>query len=138
MLKYILIFLIYLKTHSLVLNINYFTLGVTANTSDIMSLLSYHSVNTNNMTTMLYTDTSNKNHLILFSYNYTQNYTSIITKITLPTVVNTNYQQRTAAFNTMNGTNTTFIFFSSTLLVKYNNNFTANASLAASSGQTFI
>jgi hypothetical protein len=76
------------------MDINYFCMPANP---DVTQFLSYHTVNSNNLTSILYTDTSNKNHLILFSYNYTQNYAAILKKIGLVTTLanmNLNYQQR--------------------------------------------
>jgi hypothetical protein len=50
-------------------------------------------------------------------------------------VTNKVFAQRTAAFNPMNGTNTTILIFNSSLLFKFNNNFTTSTNFTTNSTQ---
>jgi hypothetical protein len=92
------------------------------------------------MSTLLYFDSTLKYLNIAFlSYDYTKNYTAILNVINITTIQsNHNVQQRTASFNSINGTNNTFLFFSQNSLTRFTNNFTSSSSINANSSQLII
>jgi hypothetical protein len=89
---------------------------------------------------MLYFDSSSTYlYLTFLGYDYTKNYTAIITTIDITSKQQGYHiQQRTASFNPMNGTNTTFLIFCSYFLTRYTNNFTTSFKISANSSQIFF
>jgi hypothetical protein len=99
----------------------------------------YNSVNSNNLTGVMYTDSSSLYmYFSYLGYDYEDNYAATISTTEITSLMGLDFQLRTAPFNPMNATNMTFLMFSNIYLSLYTNNWRNLNTIYVNSSQTFI